>query len=103
MPQLLLADIDPETVQKLELRAKRLGTTVQAEAVRILRERLEADALQPANVQTAFQQEEDPRFVEDQGFLIFVGDVAPDATPDHRALREERVDSLLDGIDARRL
>lgn len=103
MAQLLLADIDPETVQKLELRAKRLGTTVQAEATRLLRERLDADAVQPANVQTGCAQEEDPRFVEDHGFLLFVGDVAPEAIPDHRALREERVDALLDGTDARRL
>jgi plasmid stability protein len=103
MAQLLLADIDPETVQRLELRAKRLGTTVQAEAVRLLRERLEAEAGQPANVQPLCQEQEDPRFVEDHGFLVFVGDVAPEAIPDHRALREEHVDSLLNGTDARRL
>lgn len=37
----------------------------------------------------------DPRFVRQHGILVFVGAVATEEIPDHRVLREERVDSLL--------
>jgi plasmid stability protein len=40
MAQLVLKDIDTETAEKLDLRAKRLGTTPEEEASRLLRERL---------------------------------------------------------------
>lgn len=40
MAQLVLKNIDAETAEKLEIRAKRLGTTPEEEAAQLLRERL---------------------------------------------------------------
>jgi putative addiction module component (TIGR02574 family) len=40
------------------------------------------------------EESPDPRFVRQHGFLVFTEAVAIEAIPDHRALREERVDSL---------
>jgi hypothetical protein len=48
------------------------------------------------------EETSDPRFVRQHGFLIFTGAVAAEEIPDHRALREERVDSLLEGRRPRR-
>lgn len=45
MAQLVLKDIDTETAEKLDLRAKRLGTTPEEEASRLLREGLHAEPL----------------------------------------------------------
>lgn len=138
MAQLLLSDIDTETVEQLELRAKRLGTTPEEEASRLLRERLvtpaivhattanaldpeiatklktlqtELAALKAANIDV--QQgnaeasrnvtESDPRFVRRHGFLVFTGAVATEDIPDHRVLRDERIDTLLQGIDEGRV
>lgn len=44
----------------------------------------------------------DPRFVRLHGFLVFTGALATEEIPDHRALREERVDSLPTGGEERR-
>lgn len=43
MAQLVLKNIDAETAEKLEMRAKRLGTTPEEEAAQLLRERLRAE------------------------------------------------------------
>lgn len=159
MAQLVLKDIDTETAEKLEMRAKRLGTTPEEEASRLLRERLRAEplrelattrtavktpaivntaqamdpematelkaldtelaALEAASVtsreETAHEPEDvkehgeiehpctDPRFVRKHGFLVFTGVVTPQEIPDHRVLRDERIDTLLQGIDEGRV
>lgn len=50
MAQILLENVHPILIQKLEARANRLGTTLQAEALRLLQENLaeEAAASRPA-------------------------------------------------------
>jgi len=147
MARLVLKNLDAETAEKLELRAKRLGTTPEEEAAKLLRERLRGEpqhepvptgtaaAITPALVtmaseidpQTAAdlaaleassveQQEQakkktsdaediqhldadrDSRFVRKHGFLVFVGAVKAEEIPDHRVLRDERLDALLEGI-----
>ncbi len=99
MAQLLLTDIDVETAEKLARRAKRLGTTPEEEATRLLCDRLRAE---PSGEQPAAATDEvsvDPRFERPHGFLVFTGTIATDAIPDHRALREERVASCLKDAD----
>ena len=84
-------------------RAKRLGTTPEEEASRLLRERLRAEPDRDVSAPGTDEAGPDPRFVRRHGFLIFTGTVATEEIPDHRALREERVDSLLKGVDECRL
>ncbi len=150
MAQLVLKDIDTETAEKLDLRAKRLGTTPEEEASRLLRERLrteplpetattrekmpaivqEAEALDPEmvvilkaaateivklqeapakakkSVNERHEMEQpfaDPRFVRKHEFLVFMGDVTTEQVPDHRVVRDERIDTLLKGIDEGRV
>jgi hypothetical protein len=95
MAQLILDNIDPEIVEKLQVRAKRLGTTPEEEASRLLQDQLRAE---PGAIAGA-----DPRFEKRGGFLVFTGAIGADDIPDHRALREERVDSLLKGAGEGRL
>jgi hypothetical protein len=102
MTQIVL-DIDPDLANRLELRAKRLGTTVQREASRLIRERLEAEPAVPSGTGGAEEAVLDPRFVQDHGFLIFAGEVSPDAIPDHRTLQDERIDTLVKDACAGRL
>lgn len=93
--------LDPDIATRLARRAERLGTTVQREASRILRERLEAEsATRPAGSEESGL---DPRIVQDHGFLIFTGDLSPEEIPDHRALRDERIDSLVKDAGAGRV
>lgn len=83
MAQLVLTNIDVETAEKLELRAKRLGTTPEEEASRLLRDRLRVE---PGGELAATGAEGlDPRFVRQHGFLVFTGTLATDEIPDHRA------------------
>jgi hypothetical protein len=103
MAQLVLSDIDVETAEKLERRAKRLGTTPEEEASRLLRDRLRAEPGGELAATGAEEEGSDPRFVRQHGFLVFTGVVETEEIPDHRALREERVDSLLKGVDEGRL
>jgi plasmid stability protein len=104
MAQLILSNLDPEILEKLELRAKRLGTTSQSEASRLLRETLRAETESgSARAETDGNEPIDSRFVRREGFLVFTGAVAPDDVPDHRTLREERVESLLKGADEGRV
>jgi plasmid stability protein len=95
--RLILNDLDVETAEELERRAQRLGTTPEEEASRLLRDRLRGEPA-PTGADAAAS---DPRFVRQHGFLIFTGEVAPEEIPDHRALREERVDALLKGASGR--
>ena len=60
MRQLILNNIDVETAERLELRAKRLGTTPEEEASRLLRERLRMER----EVVVSDEIGVDPRFVE---------------------------------------
>jgi hypothetical protein len=101
----IVVDIEPEIVERLELRAKRLGSTVQREASRLITERLEAEPgpSSTAAESTGEDAEVDPRFVRDHGFLLFAGNVAPDEIPDHRALQDERIDALVKGAGAGRV
>ncbi len=103
MAQLILNDIDLETAEKLERRAKRLGTTPEEEASRLLRDGLRAERGHELAATGTDEEGPDPRFVRQHGFLVFTGAIATEEIPDHRALREERVDSLLKGIDEDRL
>jgi plasmid stability protein len=103
MAQLVLDDIDLETVEKLELRAKRLGTTPEEEASRLLRERLRAEPGPGAEAPEADASGSDPRFARRHGFLVFTGEIASENIPDHRTIREERIEGLLKGADEGRL
>jgi alkanesulfonate monooxygenase SsuD/methylene tetrahydromethanopterin reductase-like flavin-dependent oxidoreductase (luciferase family) len=112
MAQLILENLEPEILERLDLRAKRLGTTPQREASRLLVEGLRGepepqavegsrpapDPDEPAG--RAGQSPADPRFVRRHGFLAFTGPLAPEDIPDHRALREDRIDALLKDTDA---
>lgn len=105
MAQIILNDVDPDTMKRLELRAKRLGTTVEEVASRLLAGTFAEDSegaggsgdldetIEPPGV--------DPRFVEKNGFLVFAGELPPDALTDHRSLRDEHIEALLRGFDAR--
>ena len=103
MAQLVLNDLDVETAEKLERRAKRLGTTPEEEASRLLRDRLRAEPIGELASTASDDEGTDPRFVRQHGFLVFTGVIATEEIPDHRALREERVDSLMKGVDEGRL
>lgn len=103
MAQLVLSNIDLETAEKLERRAKRLGTTPEDEAARLLRERLRSEPGHEVAAPTTQQEGSDPRFVRRHGFLVFTGAVASEEIPDHRAIREERIDALLKAADEDRL
>lgn len=65
MAQLVLKDIDTETAEKLDLRAKRLGTTPEEEASRLLRERLHAETL----FDVAIARENTPAIVQEANDL----------------------------------
>ena len=96
MAQLLLQDIDAETTEKLEKRAKLLGTTPAEAALRLLREHLRSE---PDEVGASANDTSDPRFVPSHGILVFTGALMNSAMPDHRELREERTNLLLGNID----
>lgn len=83
--------------------AERLGTTPEEEASRLLRERLRAEPDGELPVTGADDLGSDPRFLRQHGFLVFTGAIVADEIPDHRALREERIDSLLRGVGEGRL
>jgi hypothetical protein len=103
MAQLILDDVDPDLVHRLEQRAQRRGTTIQLEVVTLLQENLRDESAAPPESSGGEEQRSptseepapDPRFTREFGFLVFTGPISPDAIPDHRALREERIDSLL--------
>jgi hypothetical protein len=99
----ILVDIDPDIAERLEQRAKRRGSTVQREASRLIQEQLEAEASDPSGTRSQEEAALDPRFVRDHGFLIFTGEVSPDAIPDHRAIQDERMQALVSSADAGRL
>ncbi len=99
MRQLILNNIDVETAERLELRAKRLGTTPEEEASRLLRERLRTEQ----EVVASDEGGVDPRFVEAHGLLVFTGMLATDDVPDHRELRDERSDAMLKVFDEGRV
>lgn len=101
MARLILNDLDVETAEKLERRAKWLGTTPEEEASRLIGDRLRNEPPGEPAARGADAGASDPRFVRQDGFLVFTGVVAPDEIPDHRALREERVESLLKGAPGR--
>jgi len=109
---LALDDVDPDLLEKLAFRAKRLGTTVESEALRALREHLARHepssptttpssgpaSAAPGDASSAPQAlPEDPRFVRKRGMWVFSGKVDPRLIPDHRELREERIDSFVKG------
>ena len=103
MARLILNDLDVETAEKLERRAKRLGTTPEEEASRLLRDQLRDEPGGESAATGADAWASDPRFVRRDGFLVFTGVVVTEEIPDHRALREERVDSFLESVDEGRL
>jgi hypothetical protein len=45
----------------------------------------------------------DPRFVRKHGLLVFMGAVTTGDIPDHRLLRDERIETLLRSIDEGRV
>jgi hypothetical protein len=86
--------LDPDLADELARRAERLGTTVQREASRILRERLEAES--EARAEKKLEEAGvDPRFVHDHGFLVFTGELPPEEIPDQRTLQDERIDRIV--------
>ena len=106
MAQLVLDNLEPEVVEKLEIRAKRLGTTPEKEASQLLRERLCVEPEPRIAEESGTGAEEvgsDPRFVRRHGFLVFTGVIATEDIADHRAVRDERIDSLLKGVSEGRL
>ena len=88
--------LDADIVEKFAARAKRLGTTQDKEISRALREWLATrepvavDENKPSGAEAVSLH-----LVEEHGFLLLVGDVPADAIPDHRELREERLDDVL--------
>lgn len=91
--------VDPDIAEKFAARAKRLGTTQDKEISRALREWL---ATQEPAASDQIPSEGDAsaeavgwRLVEEHGFLMIDGDIPADAIPDHRDLREERIDELV--------
>lgn len=98
---LALHDIEPELLEELTRRAERRGTTVEREALRALREYLVKLApMSPIQErQTEAPPEprlpEDARFINANGLWVFTGTIDSDMIPDHRELREERLDSLV--------
>jgi hypothetical protein len=107
MARIILSDVDPDTMKGLELRAKRLGTTVEEVASRLLAWAF-AEAQGSEGTGGRGEQDDarespgfDPRFIEKNGFLVFAGELPPDAVTDHRVLRDERIEALLRGFDAR--
>ncbi|WP_437720848.1 hypothetical protein [Sorangium sp. So ce861] len=106
MAQLVLDNLEPEIVEKLELRAKRLGTTPEKEASRLLRERLRAEpdpSIAEGRDPGASEAGLDPRFVRLHGFLVFNGEIAAEDIPDHRSARDERIDAIVKGSGEGRL
>ena len=101
MARPILNHINVETAEALERRAKRLGTTLEEEAPRLLRDRLRAETEGEPESASADAAASDLRFVRQDGFLVFTGVIATEEIPDHRALREERVDSLRKGAPDR--
>jgi hypothetical protein len=91
--------LDPDIVERFAARAKRLGTTQDKEISRALREWLATqepvapDELRPAA--DAAAEAVGWHLVEEHGFLVLEGDIPADAIPDHRDLREERIDALV--------
>lgn len=87
--------IDPDIIEKFAARAKRLGTTQDNEISRALREwlatqeRMTPDESMPAPEAAGWH------LIEEHGFLVLEGEVATDAIPDHRDLREQRIDELV--------
>jgi hypothetical protein len=105
MPTLALHDIEPELLEELARRAKCLGSTIEREALRALREHLAEPEVSPPGaglpqkpraegspVQTL---PDDPRFVRKNGVWVFTGQLDPSLIPDHREIREERLDSFV--------
>lgn len=100
MAQLVLDNLEPEIVEKLEFRARRLGTTPEKEASRLLRERLRAEPdpdIAEGRDAGASEAGSDPRFVRRHGFLVFNGKIATEDIPDHRSARDERIDEIVKG------
>jgi uncharacterized protein YchJ len=103
MTSLALNDIEPELLEELSRRAKYLGTTIEREALRALREYVAKPTAPPAAAPESVRPEpaasqalaEDPRFVRKNGVWVFTGQVDPDLIPDHRDLREERIDAFV--------
>lgn len=101
MTTLALHDIEPELLEELTRRAQRLGTSVEREALRVLREHLAQ--LVPAAPVPERQSEaaseprliDDTRFIKANGFWVFTGTIDGGLTPDHRDLRETRLDSFV--------
>lgn len=98
MAQLVLKNIDAETVEKLEMRAKRLGTTPEEEAAQLLRDRLRAEPHREPATTTSVAAVK-----RKHGFLVFVGAVKTEEIPDHRVLRDERIVALLERADEGRV
>jgi hypothetical protein len=106
---LALLDIEPDLLEELARRARQLGTTVEREALRALREHL-AEPARPL-VETTSSSEpiaqtapnaragetltEDPRFLRQHGLWVFADTADPRMIPDHRDIREERIDSFV--------
>jgi hypothetical protein len=57
---------------------------------------------QPGQRSGDVEEASDRRFVRQHGFLVFTGTVAPEEIPDHRVLREERIDALMKGGEGAR-
>ena len=105
MTTLALHDIEPELLEELARRAQRQGSTIEREALRALREHLAEPEVSPSGARTPQQAcsdvppaqslPDDPRFVRKNGVWVFTGQIEPHLIPDHREIREARLDSFM--------
>lgn len=97
MASLVLQDVPSNLLERLELRAKKLGVTPSEEALRLLRASLAEGGQPVAGVEPV--REAGELLEERNGLLVFTGELDPTIVPDVLEVREERIDDLVRGHD----
>jgi predicted transcriptional regulator len=109
--------LDPHLRARLEKLAEASGCTASelASAVLGLGDSLDENERELAAIDAGIEEADagqlidyddvkasvDARFIEENGILVFAGELPPDAVTDHRPLRDERLEALLRAFDAR--
>lgn len=89
MAKLVLRDLDPEVLGRLERRAKTLGMDLQSAAAHLLQSALANGEPTDAVAEPEEPVRPDECLVLEDGLLVYTGSVSS-ADLDHRTLREER-------------
>ena len=87
--------LEPDILEKFAARAKRLGTTQDNEISRALREWLATQEPMPPDEPIRAPEAASWHLIEEHGFLVLEGELAADAIPDHRDLREQQIGELV--------